>query len=75
MSTTPRPYFAGKSPVPSNSNVAYIPVKVTKDPGLHGTITVYLMDGTALDVRASELFRLDAEAEAGARSGAPEQTG
>jgi hypothetical protein len=54
-----RPYFSEDWPAPSNENVAYIPVRVTKEPRVNGSITVFLPDGTALDARAADLLRLD----------------
>ncbi len=54
-----RPYFNEDWPAPSNENVAYIPVRVTKEPRVNGSITVFLPDGTALDARAADLLRLD----------------
>jgi hypothetical protein len=56
-----RPYFNGEWRAPSSDSVAYICVRVTKEPRTDGSVTVFLPSGTALTVRASDLLRFDPE--------------
>ena len=59
MSARFAPYFNGERHTPSSADVAYVRVRVTKEPRSNGSITVFLPNGTALDLSGSDLLRLE----------------
>ena len=62
MSATSGPYSKGERPTPASANIAYLPVRVTKEPRSNGSTTVFRLNGTALDVRTCDLVRFDSDA-------------
>jgi hypothetical protein len=58
-SATLTPYFDGRSQHPSTESIAYLPVRVTKDPRPNGSITVFLLNGTALNLSRCDLLRFE----------------
>ena len=70
------PYFEGGSPPIDNGHVAFLRVRVTKDPEPNGYVIVYLPSGTALQVRGQDLLRVNdhtgsSSSQAGKRHASP----
>ena len=52
------PYFESSSPPIEYGHDAFLPVRVTKQMEPNGSLTVYLPNGTALEVHGRDLLRI-----------------
>jgi hypothetical protein len=58
-----RPYFDRGCRHPSARSVAYVRVRAPNEPGVNGSVTVFLTSGTAMQVPANDVLRLDPRSE------------
>jgi len=59
MSTNFSPYFEREWQPTSIDRVAYVQVRVTTEPRANGSVTVFLADGTALNLHGNDLLPFD----------------